>query len=209
MSEFQGRQAGQYFGFITRYHDHIAWIEMDSGFHRPPPAFGSFVQCAANDEIFYGIIFNGKIKNIDLNNSPVDREQSPSVVSWETKKPRVRLTAELQAVIIGSAQAGSGQFRRHFYDQPVAGSAVSVLNEAEITRFASDFSYFRTVIGLRYAVPAEELLINLIRKFAVFFSDPKSYASHVGKELNKLFADDHTLTGQIILRSGIYSKNRG
>ncbi len=209
MTEFPGRQAEQYFGFISRYHDHVAWIDMDSGSHRPPPAFGTFVKCEAEDEIFYGIIFNGKIKDIDLCLSPSDREQSPSVLSDESKKPRVRLTAELQAVIVGSAISGTGQFRRHFYRQPATGSAVSVLHESELVRFASDFSYFRTVISLRYAVPAEELLINLIRKFSVFFGEPKNYASHVGKELNKLFDDDHTLTGQIILRSGIYSKNRG
>lgn len=209
MSEFSGLKADQHFGFISRYHDHIAWIEMDSASNRPPPAFGSFVQCVAEDEIFYGIVFNGKIKNIDLNNNPVDMEQSPSVVSGESKKPRVKLTAELQAVVIGSAIYGTGQFRRHFYKQPVTGSAVSVLNETELMCFASDFSYFRTVIGLRYAVPAEELLISLIRKFAAFFSDQRQYASLIGKELNKLFTDDHTLTGQIILRSGIYSKNRG
>ncbi len=196
----------QSFGFVTKLHDRILWIEMNPDSHLPPPPFGTFIECITDDEKLIGIVYHARIKNIELR--PEDPEQSPAVLFHDTKQTRVRLLSELQAVLIGSTQAGSEYFRQHYYNNSLFHEPVYALDEAHLGRFSINFSYFGTLLNMRQLLPIEDLLLTHIRKFFGFYTDKEKYSDFVYRELNLLFNHDHHMINRIIDRSGIHVKIR-
>lgn len=190
------------FGFISKTHGHIIGIEMVPDSHLPPPPFGTFIKCNVENEILIGIVFNAKIKNINVR--PDDPEQSPAVLMIESKQSRIQLIAELQAVMIGSMVSGTDHFRHHYYQNPTIDSPVFAINESMLNQFAFSLNYIKTLINLSDNIPTNDLIITLIRKFSLYYPDKHVYSKFIYQELNELFDYDRYKVNHIIDRAGIH-----
>lgn len=198
--------ADQSIGVITKFHGQIMWIEMNPGSHRPPPPFGTIVQCSIENETLLGIIFNAKIKRITT--FPADTLQSPSLADDGRKQHRIVLVPELQAILIGSTSAGSDLFRQHFYHNPVPDVAVYEAGEKYLGKLSFDFSYFRTILNSAVNLPVEELLLTMVRKFSGYYPDKEKYSEIIYKELNLLYDSNQGMVNRIIDRTGCNVKIR-